>query len=179
MFGVRVLDPGLSDGPQEFAAGVAGLNAAGLVPHLVLMSENQVPVMRLPTLPGVVAIHSMGFAAVNLATVTWIKDAPQLYWGDLDSYGFRILGQLRQVLPSVRSVLMDARTLHRHADLAIAEPHPYRGEIGYLSAAERSVLAEIRRADLRLEQERIDKAYAHAELTAAVATIIRLAEDRG
>ena len=54
-----------------------------------------------------------------------------------------------------------------------------RGEIGYLSAAERSVLAEISRADLRLEQERIDKAYAHAELTAAVATIIRLAEDRG
>lgn len=179
MFGVRVLDPGLSDGPQEFAAGVAGLNAAGLVPHLVLMSENQVPVMRLPTLPGVVAIHSMGFAAVNLATVTWIKDAPQLYWGDLDSYGFRILGQLRQVLPSVRSVLMDARTLHRHAELIIAEPHPYRGEIGYLSAAERSVVAEIRRGDLRLEQERIDKAYAHAELTASVATITRLAEGRG
>ena len=74
---------------------------------------------------------------------------------------------------------MDARTLHRQAELIVAEPSPYRGEIGYLSAAERSVLAEIRRGDLRLEQERIDKAYAHAGLTAAVATIIRLAEDRG
>ena len=179
VFGVRVLDPGLSDGPQQFTAGVAGLNAARLVPRVVLMSENQVPVLRLPALPGVVGIHSMGFAAVNLAKVAWIRDAPQLYWGDLDSYGFRILGQLRQVLPNVRSVLMDARTLHRHAELIVAEPHPYRGEIGYLSAAERSVVAEIRRGDLRLEQERIDKAYAHAELTAAVATIIRLAEDRG
>ncbi|NHB84482.1 hypothetical protein G7085_07325 [Tessaracoccus sp. HDW20] len=52
-----------------------------------------------------------GFAAPSLAEVGWIRDAEVSYWGDLDTYGFQILGRVREVLPQTRSVLMDEATL--------------------------------------------------------------------
>ena len=106
------------------------------------------------------AIHGQGLAVTELAVVPWIAGGRVLYWGDLDTYGFRILSMLRQVLPSVESVLMDRHTLERYASLAVTEPSPYRGDITHLTRTENDALRAIRAADLRLEQERIDIQYA-------------------
>lgn len=75
--------------------------------------------------------------------------------GDLDTYGFQILGRLRAALPDVRSVLMDVATLTAYRGLAVPEPVPFRGAIGYLTAEEHRALAMLRTGDLRLEQERL------------------------
>lgn len=78
--------------------------------------------------------------------------------------GFQILGLVRAALPDVRSVLMDVPTWAEHHAMAVDEPRPFHGEIGYLTAGELAALALVRAGDLRLEQERIPRAYAHAVL---------------
>ena len=148
---------------------LAGLARLGFVPAVVLVVENLTTVATLPPLPGTVAIHGMGFAAPTLAEVDWVRSADVVYWGDLDTYGFQILGRVRAALPQTRSVLMDVETLRAAGDFAVTEPRPYRGEIGHLTLDELSALAALRAGDLRLEQERIPRELAHAALAAAVA----------
>ncbi|MDO5534044.1 MAG: DUF2220 family protein, partial [Propionibacteriaceae bacterium] len=167
-FRVRTLDPQLDSGVDDFAVDLAGLARLTWAPSHVIICENATTIGTLPSLPGVVAVHGMGFAAPTLAEVGWIRRAEQWYWGDLDTYGFQILGQLRAVLGEVRSLLMDVETLHAFSDLCVREPRPFRGEIGHLSAAERMALAHVRRGDLRLEQERIPREAAHAHVRAAL-----------
>ncbi|MBB1514520.1 hypothetical protein H5398_00800 [Tessaracoccus sp. MC1679] len=168
VFRVRYLDSTLTDGPREFAVGISGmasLTAAGRV----LLVENLTSLLALPDLPGTVAVHGMGFSAPSLAHVPWIGGADEVwYWGDVDTYGLLILGQVRAALPSVRSVLMDPATLQAHGQWAGTEPSPFRGEIGFLTADEHRTLSALRDGDLRLEQERIPRAHAHAALRSAL-----------
>lgn len=163
-FRVRALDPALVTGADDFAVDLAGLQGLEWAPERVLVCENATTLGTLPELPGVVAVHGMGFAAPTLAEVGWIRSADQWYWGDLDTYGFQILGLLRAAMPGVRSVLMDAKTWLEHRGLGVDEPRPFRGEIGYLTAGELAALALVREGDRRLEQERIPRAFAHEEL---------------
>lgn len=93
-----------------------------------------------------------------------MRDADIVYWGDLDTYGLRILGQVRAVLPHTRSVLMNAATLDACMEFAVVEPRPYRGELGYLTVTELELLFRLRDGDLRLEQERIPRDLARAGL---------------
>lgn len=147
--------PPEADGVRQFSVDLEGLRGLGLRPQRVLIVENVVSLLSLPDLSGTVAIHGMGFAAPTLARVAWVAAAEQLYWGDLDTYGFQILGRLRAALPDVRSVLMDVATLTAYRGLAVTEPVPFRGAIGYLTAEEHRALAMLRTGDLRLEQERL------------------------
>ncbi|HHU10371.1 MAG TPA: hypothetical protein GXZ60_10205 [Intrasporangiaceae bacterium] len=166
-FRVRALDPTLLPGPPDFSVDLAGLRALDVEPARVLICENATTLGTLPELPRTVALHGMGFAAPVLAEVPWVARADVAYWGDLDTYGFQILGQLRQALPRVESVLMDAGTWRTHEHLAVDEPRPFRGVIGHLTVAELDALALVRQGDRRLEQERIPRAPAAAELASA------------
>lgn len=150
--------------PTEFAVDLDQLKALSLSPSRVLIVENLTTLHALPELPGTAAVHGMGFAAPALGEVPWVAAAEQWYWGDLDTYGFQILGLVRAALPGVRSVLMDAGTLHEQQRFAVREPRPFRGEIGHLSADDRRALALLRADDARLEQERIPREYAHRVL---------------
>lgn len=147
--------PPEADGVRQFSVDLEGLRRLSIQPQRVLIVENLVSALTLPDLPGTVAIHGMGFAAPTLASVAWVAAAEQRYWGDLDTYGFQILGRVRAALPEVRSVLMDLATLTAHRGLAVAEPAPFRGGIGYLTAEEHRALAMLRAGGLRLEQERL------------------------
>jgi hypothetical protein len=51
-----------------------------------------------------------------LRDAAWLRECEVLYWGDIDTHGFRILDQLRAVHPHVESVLMDEETLLAHRD---------------------------------------------------------------
>lgn len=163
-FRVRMLDPGLAPGPASFSVGVEELRALDVTPGRVLISENVTVLDTLPPVPGAVAVHGMGFAAPTLAEVGWIERAQQIYWGDLDTHGLAILGQVRAALPRVSSLLMDRATLAAHLDRAVPEPRPFRGEIGYLTAGELEALAALRAEGLRLEQERIPRQAVAAAL---------------
>lgn len=163
-FRVRVLDPTLTRGAHDFSADLAALQGLDLSPACVLICENATTVATLPPLLGTVAVHGMGLAAPTLAEVGWIRSAEQKYWGDLDTYGFLILGHVRAALPEVRSVLMDAGVVNDFEAFAVSEPRPFRGEIGYLTAGERAALALVRDGDRRIEQERIPRSEACARL---------------
>lgn len=165
-FRVRVLDPSLHHGPADFTVDLAGLGRLEVRPSTVVVCENLTTVATLPGMHGTVAVHGMGFAASLLADVPWIRDARVVYWGDLDTYGFHILGQVRAALPQAESVLMDIETLEAHRALAVREPRPYRGPVGHLTLAELRALAAVRAQDLRLEQERIPREWAWPRLLA-------------
>lgn len=167
-FRVRVLDPKLVLGTDDFTVDLAVLARLAWTPPRVLVCENATTLATLPRLPGVVAVHGMGFAASTLAEVGWVSSAAVWYWGDLDTYGFLILGQVRQQIPDVRSVLMDAATWHAHEPFAVDEPRPFRGEIGHLTASEVDALALVRRGARRLEQERIPRQAAAEALAQAL-----------
>lgn len=167
-FRVRLLDPADASGPADFHVDLDTLAGLALTPRRVLICENATTIATLPTLSATVAVHGMGFAAPILANVPWLRAAECWYWGDLDTYGFLILGQLRAALPGVSSVLMDAVTWRAHEHLAVDEPRPFRGEIGYLTAAELATLRLARLGDRRLEQERIPRNYSERALAAAL-----------
>ncbi|WP_431197125.1 Wadjet anti-phage system protein JetD domain-containing protein [[Micrococcus luteus] ATCC 49442] len=65
-------------------------------------------------MPKTLAIYGAGYGFTSLRDASWLWDCEVLYWGDLDTHGFRILDQLRAVHPQVVSVLMDESTLLAH-----------------------------------------------------------------
>ncbi|MET4097130.1 Wadjet anti-phage system protein JetD domain-containing protein [Arthrobacter sp. UYCu712] len=80
-----------------------------------------------------------------------------LYWGDLDTHGFRILDQLRAVHPHVASVLIDEATLLAHRDAWGIEPGRSRAVLTRLTAAEAAVSTSLGNdafgSSVRLEQD--------------------------
>jgi hypothetical protein len=168
-FRVRVFDGGdLAD----FTAPTAELAGLDWKPRCVLLVENRDSMAPLADLPGLVAVHSQGLAAPELAVVSWIARSRVLYWGDLDTHGLRILSLVRQVLPGTESLLMDQATLERYSGFAVTEPAPFRGVIGHLTPDESQALQAIRNRDLRLEQERLP--WDH--VTAAIGDVLKRSE---
>jgi len=109
--------------------------------------------------PGVCLFFGSGNAITGMA-----RDIPALmaldviYWGDLDTFGMKILSQLRRTLPHVRSVMMDATTmtgLARNAWRHEPEKDRYRGDISGLTEGEEAALALLRRGNHRIEQEHL------------------------
>lgn len=148
----RELLPGM---PRIFASALDELAALPLRPAQTLILENQEGLHALPAMAGTVALHGSGYAVHELAALRWVAESEVLYWGDLDTHGFAILGRLRAHLPTVRSVLMDTETLAAWRDLAVTEDSPTAVESALLTDAERTTLAALREGNLRLEQERI------------------------
>jgi len=168
---IRLLDPGQTvGGLRDIAAPVEDLAVLALAPQTVLIVENLQTFLSLPPMIGVIAAYGQGNAVVSLARIRWLREAQTIYWGDLDSHGFRILHQARAAGLTARSVLMDAATLYEHRDLWVTEPKPFTGTPALLTEAEESALAELRAlAHVRLEQERIPWEYALSALRTAVA----------
>lgn len=169
--GVRFLVRLPGEEAAESRLDLAALKDLRVEAQYVLICENKTSVSSLPAFPGTAVVHGMGFAAPSLADIPWIREAAVYYWGDLDTFGFLILGRLRSALPEVRSIMMDEQTLDAWRPMAVTEPGPYRGEIGYLTISELRALARVRSADLRLEQERIGRDYACAQVSASLGAL--------
>ncbi|HCX86019.1 MAG TPA: hypothetical protein DHV14_12980 [Micrococcales bacterium] len=161
---LRVLDAAARPGGiAELALPLAELAAVRwpTAPRAALILENVESLVPLPDISGVVAMHGVGHAVGRLRDVPWLREVPVLYWGDLDTHGFRALHHARESLPQVESVLMDAGTLHAHRDLWGTEPVPHLGELLLLTSDEAVVVQELRElGHVRLEQERIAWGYA-------------------
>jgi hypothetical protein len=166
---IRLLDPAHTvGGLRDIAAPIEDLATLALAPQTVLVIENLQTFLSLPPMLGVVAAYGQGNAVVSLARIQWLRDARTIYWGDLDSHGFRILHQARAAGLSAHSALMDTATLYEHRDLWVTEPKPFTGTPALLTEAEASALAELRAlAHVRLEQERIPWEYALRALRTA------------
>jgi len=132
-----------------------------------LVVENKLTFLTLPELPDTFAVFGSGYAIALLRHTPWLAACPLAYWGDLDAHGFGILAQLRAFQPAARSIMMDAATLAAFAEFVVAgQPHPATSLPG-LDDVEQRLFATLREQNLRLEQERIEYAYAIRQLRIA------------
>lgn len=159
---MRILDPELHpSGPLDFAATEGTIQALGLKPQVVFLFENLESVLAMPTWPGAVVLHGSGYAVDSVARISWIHDAPIVYWGDLDEAGFGILNRLRSHASEVHTVLMDEETLVGHRDLWGSDSSTQGSRFPRIMISEEAALRRLRaEGNVRLEQERIPWATA-------------------
>lgn len=157
----RVLDPGITalGNARDITVTAEAFSTLQLPVHTVIATENQVNFLALPERPGTLALYGAGYGFTSLRSAAWLRDCEVLYWGDLDTHGFRILDQLRAVHPHVASVLMDEETLLAHRDAWGSEPSPSRAVLSRLTADEASLYEALGNdtygSAVRLEQELI------------------------
>ena len=142
---------------------VAEAAALSIEPANVVVVENEVPFLSLPTIPRTVAVLGNGNAAPALVrAMPWAGAGQLTYWGDIDTWGFVILDRLRAALGDqvkVRSVLMDRTTLLTYRDAWVVEETQSVVEVPWLTSDERLLYDELvanhHGQQVRLEQERI------------------------
>jgi len=125
----------------------------------VFITENKVNFLAFPELANALVLFGKGFGFEHWKQLTWLKDLPIYYWGDIDTHGFAILNQFRQAWPNTQSLLMDEATLLAHQALWGVEPQPTQARLSHLAAEEQRLYQALQQNDLgpniRLEQERI------------------------
>lgn len=146
----------------------------------VLIVENERCLHQLPPLPGTLALLGAGL------DLGWIA-APCLgkkhlaYWGDLDTWGLRMLGLARSMRPELRALLMDRDTFDLHAPArAVPEPEPAEPPPpGTLSTDEFALFTTLAASPRgRLEQEFLPMPIVHAAVSSWRAQPGRLRDDR-
>jgi len=122
----------------------------------LLIIENEQCHYLLPKLKNTIAILGSG---LNLS---WLSNADFnkkniFYWGDIDTWGLRMLAMARQYQPHLKPILMDFETYHQHIKLAVLEPKNAGSDSPRGLTREESDLYQILlETDLgRLEQERL------------------------
>lgn len=153
----------------ELHAGAVSLGER--IEHAVIV-ENEISYLSVPVPPGGVVVWGRGYDADVPSSLDWLQLADARgrvqYWGDIDTHGFAILNRVRARLPRIRSVLMDRATLLAHRERWGIEPAPTNAALDRLTDAESSLYADLvterYSPRLRLEQERIDWAWAELRL---------------
>jgi hypothetical protein len=157
----RMLDPTvpLLGGARDLTVTAEAFSSLRLPVTSVIVTENLVNFLALPERMETIAIYGGGYGFSSLRDARWLADCQVLYWGDLDTHGFRILDELRAVHPHVASVLMDEATLLAHQDAWGSEPSPSRATLPRLTAPENAVYEALGNdsfgKSVRLEQELI------------------------
>ncbi|MDT3679246.1 MAG: DUF2220 family protein [Burkholderiaceae bacterium] len=159
----RVLDPALRTfGPApspDVTLDADSFAALNLAVRRVFVTENVTNFLAFPHVPEAIVLFGAGYGWEALSRAQWLAEREILYWGDLDTHGFRILDQLRSRFAHVTSFLMDRATLLAHEVHWGVEATPVAHDLERLTEEERAVFNDLRsnryRDQLRLEQERI------------------------
>jgi hypothetical protein len=158
----RLGSDSLPGGYSELAVPVAELATNPLQVSTVYVVENEVTYLALPAVPDAVAILGEGYAASRLQLLRWLGDRHFVYWGDIDTHGFRILDRLRDHFPGARSLLMDRTTLIAHQSQWVTESSQVREPLRRLTDSENALYHDLVEDSfgpaVRLEQERVNYA---------------------
>ena len=162
----RRIIPGVSCADIELDAdSFASLNVQF---RQVFITENEINFLAFPPVPDSVVLFGAGYGWHAWAGARWLRLCPLIYWGDIDTHGFKILNQLRNHFPHVESLLMDRATLMAHELVWGAELNPVTHDLPNLTDAERALFDELRdnriRPRLRLEQELVAFSWLQAAL---------------
>jgi hypothetical protein len=159
----RILDPGLKVLPnapypdlsldaESFAALDPGVSR-------VFITENEVNYLAFPNAESSMVIFGAGYGFEPLRNVEWLTKCSVHYWGDIDTHGFAILDQLRGLLESAQSLLMDQETLFKFQPQWGREEKQATRNLSRLTLPEQALYDALRsnsiQENLRLEQERI------------------------
>lgn len=125
----------------------------------VLIVENEISFRSIKVPPKSVIIWGEGYAVSKISKLSWLRNVPVYYWGDIDTHGYQILHQARSHLPEIKSVLMDQETLLQSRDMWGYESKPSSATLRNLTENEQNVYEALVTnrfgTNLRLEQERI------------------------
>lgn len=158
----RILDPAVEvlGEARDITVTAEAFSSLRLPVSTVIATENQVNFLALPERQGMLALYGGGYGFSSLRDAGWLRECRVLYWGDIDTHGFRILDQLRALHPHVESVLMDQETLLAHGDAWGKEPTPVSAALRRLTPAEAALYEALGNNTfgpaVRLEQELID-----------------------
>ena len=129
----------------------------------VFITENEINFLAFPQVKNSMVIFGAGYGFEMLGKTEWLLRCRIHYWGDIDTHGFAILDQLRNLFGHVESFLMDRRTLMAFESLWGMEDTPIVRDLPRLTQEERALYDELRDnrigKGLRLEQERIGFAW--------------------
>ena len=159
----RLLDPALAilPGGHDPEITVTGETFASmnLPARRIFVTENETNFLAFPPVTGAMVIFGAGYGFRNLASVEWLHERKIFYWGDIDTHGFAILNQFREIFPHAASLLMDRQTFLDHRQLWETESAPETASLTRLTPEERDLYDQLRRNHwgdrLRLEQEKI------------------------
>lgn len=129
----------------------------------VVICENEVSYLALPKFARTLAIFGQGYGFAHFSYFSCLKGRRILYWGDLDTDGFRILNELRAELPGedLRSVLMDEKSIAAFARLGVRDPNAASApeQLSFLTESEQAAYRCLKEnrcgVELRIEQERL------------------------
>jgi hypothetical protein len=159
----------LPGGYGELALPVAELASNPLSVTTVYVVENEVTYLAFPPVRDAVVVLGEGYAASRLRPLRWLEQRELVYWGDIDTHGFRILDRLRAHFPAARSLLMDRATLLAHQSQWVTEPSQVRDPLIRLTETESALyhdlVEETFGSAVRLEQERVNFGRLEAALS--------------
>ena len=121
----------------------------------VIVVENKISLLTLPSLPNTIALGGLGNSVTSLQYAPWLHRCQLYYWGDLDTDGFRILSSFRETFPTVQSLFMDTATLERFESLLTSGNGRRIDMPPFLNEEEKAAFLRCREKNIRLEQERI------------------------
>jgi hypothetical protein len=134
----------------------------------VIIVENEMTFLTLPSLPKTVALFGGGDAVSHLCRLPWLANARLVYWGDMDTHGFESLAFLRSQHPHTESVMMSMETFTKFKNFAVdASAYTSRAKLN-LSQTERELFNFLNHDGKLLEQERISLSYAAQQLQACL-----------
>ncbi len=130
----------------------------------IVITENKMNFLALPELPSTIAIWSGGgFLISYLRNTRWLCERKIFYWGDLDTYGFLILHQMRTYFAQTKSVMMDKETFELFKEEGVVTGKRIKSEVlSSLDKNEAEMFEFLRTNNLRLEQEKIRQEFADA-----------------
>lgn len=88
----------------------------------ILLIENDRCLHLLPTLTDTIAVLGSGLDLAWLRS-DWLRQRRLGYWGDMDTWGLRMLARARNLQPHLEALLME-RTLFDHLASALSVPEP-------------------------------------------------------
>lgn len=136
---------------------------------IVYIVENKTNIHTFLTFPpqkDSIAIFGKGFGISILKNTTWLCDKQIIYWGDIDSYGFQILSQMRGYFPQTKSCMMDLETFLEFNEITVTGTHSTVKELPNLTCEEHMLFEHLSSLEKnnRLEQEKIPQSYVHDKI---------------
>jgi hypothetical protein len=160
---LRLLDESLKDLLQvpflDVAIPLSSFRGLDWQKLRVVVSENKMTFLTLPSVANGIGIWGAGNAAALLHGVSWLSNCHILYWGDLDTQGLEILSRLRSFFPHTTSLMMDIDTLNRFKSLCVPGTPAKSQAPSNLSSSEFSAWSTVLLQNLRLEQERLPPSH--------------------
>ncbi|ELC6415229.1 Wadjet anti-phage system protein JetD domain-containing protein [Enterobacter hormaechei] len=136
----------------------------------VFVIENEISFLAFPVSEGCMVIFGRGYGFDMLASALWLRHKKIYYWGDIDTHGFAILSQFRQLFPHTQSFLMDENTLLAHRSSWVEENKPCLRSLSGLTDQEQELYLTLMHnrfgEKIRLEQEYISASWVYQALKA-------------